>query len=111
MIREYYDILEKNKEFFDRSFEIAGQIAKKAREIFDDCEVYIAGSFAREEHKLSSDLDILIESRDIPKKIEFEWFSKVAKTLTDDHRVNIYLINREKFREVEKMCSPRIRIL
>ena len=111
MIKEYYEILEKNKEFFDRAFEVAKRIAKKAKEIFDDCEVYIVGSFARDEHKLSSDLDILIVSKEIPKKIKFEWFSKIVKTLTDDHRVNIHLINKEKFDEVEKMYSPRIRIL
>jgi len=111
MIKEYYEILEKNKEFFDRAFEVAKRIAKKAKEIFDDCEVYIVGSFARGEHKLSSDLDILIVSKEIPKKIEFEWFSKIVKTLTDDHRVNIHLVNKEKFDEVEKMYSPRIRVL
>ncbi len=111
MIEEYYEILEKNKEFFDRAFEIAEQIAKKARELFDDCEVYIVGSFARGEHTLSSDLDILIVSKEIPKKIEFEWFSRIVKTLTDDPRVNIHLVNREKFGDVEKMYSPRIKIL
>ena len=33
MIKEYYEILEKNKEFFDRAFDIAKQIAKKAEEM------------------------------------------------------------------------------
>ena len=111
MIKEYYEILERNREFFDKAFEVAKRIAKKAKEIFDDCEVYIVGSFARGEHKLSSDLDILIVSKEIPKKIKFEWYSKIVKALTNDHRVNIHLINKEKFDEVEKMYFPRIKIL
>ncbi|WP_307772164.1 MULTISPECIES: nucleotidyltransferase domain-containing protein [Archaeoglobus] len=41
---------------------------EKARKILGDCEVFIVGSFARGEHTLSSDLDILIVSSKIPEK-------------------------------------------
>ncbi len=68
MIEEYYKMLEKNKEFFERAFEIAKDVAKKAREIFKDCEVYIVGSFAKGNYKLFSDLDVLIVSENIPEK-------------------------------------------
>jgi len=111
MIEEYYKILEKNKEFFEKAPEIAKDIAKKARKLFKDCEVYIVGSYAKGTHKLSSDLDILIVSDEIPEKIDFEWYSKVVKSLTDDFRINIHLVNKEKFSEVEKMYSPKIRVL
>jgi len=108
MIEEYYKMLEKNKEFFEKAFEITKDVAKKAREIFKDCEVYIVGSYAKGTHKLSSDLDILIVSDEIPEKMEFEWYSKVVKSLTDDYRINIHLVNKDKFGEVEKMYSPKI---
>ncbi len=111
MIEEYYDLLERNREFFDRALEIAKEIAEKAKEMFEDCEVYVVGSFARGTHKLSSDLDILIVSDKIPEKIDFEWYSKVVKALTDDYRINIHLVNKEKFEKVEKLYSPRIRVL
>ncbi len=110
MIKEYYEILEKNKKFFEKAFDIAKDIAKKAREVFDDCEVYVVGSFARGEHKLSSDLDILIVSDKIPERMDFEWFSKIVKALTDDSRINIHLLNRKKFREVDRLYSPRIKV-
>ena len=108
MIEEYYKMLEKNKEFFEKAFEIAKDVAKKARELFKDCEVYIVGSYAKGTHKLSSDLDILIVSDEIPEKMDFEWYSKVVKSLTDDCRINIHLVNKDKFGEVEKMYSPKI---
>ncbi len=110
MIDEYYKILEKNKEFFEKAFEIAKDVAKKARELFKDCEVYIVGSYAKGTYKLSSE-DILIVSESIPEKMEFEWYSKVVKSLTDDYRINIHLVNRVKFGEVENMYSPKIRVL
>lgn len=106
---EYYKILKKNRELFDRAFEIAAKIKSRAEKIFR-CEVYIVGSFAKNNHTLSSDLDILIVSDEIPEKLEFEWYSKIVKTLTDDTRVNIHLWNRKKFREVEKLYRPRIPI-
>ncbi len=111
MIEDYYKILDKNKELFENAHEIAKEIAIKARRLFKDCKVYITGSFARKEHKLSSDLDILIVSNEIPKKIEFRWYCNIVKALTEDPRVNIHLVNKEKFKELERLYSPRIEIL
>lgn len=109
-VREYYEILEKNREFFKEAFEIAKDIAEKAKKMFKDCEVFIIGSFARGDHKLSSDLDILIVSDEIPDKIDFEFYSRIVKALTDDPRVNIHLLNRRRLKEVDKIYSPRIKV-
>ena len=109
-VREYYEILEKNREFFEKAFKIAKDISEKAKKMFEDCEVFIIGSFARGEHKLSSDLDILIVLDKIPDKIDFEFYSRIVKTLTDDPRVNIHLLNKRRFKEVDKIYSPRIKV-
>ncbi len=107
---EYYKLLEKNKEFFERVDEIAKDIARRAKEIFGSCDVYVVGSYARKEHKLSSDLDILIVSDRIPRKYSFDWYSIIVKKLTDDYRINIHLLNEKRFKEVEGVYSPRIKI-
>ncbi len=108
---EYYKLLEKNIEFFEKAIEIAEKVGEKAMELFDNCEVYVVGSYARKEHKLSSDLDVLVISEDIPRKYDFDWYFRIVKKLTDDHRINLHLLNREMFKEVERLYSPRIRII
>ncbi|RLI75883.1 nucleotidyltransferase domain-containing protein [Archaeoglobales archaeon] len=105
---KYYRILKRNRELFNGAFEIAAKIKSRAEGVFKDCKVYIVGSFARNSYTLSSDLDILIVSDEVPEKFEFEWYSKIVKMLTDDERVNIHLWNRGKFKNVEKLYCPRI---
>ncbi len=109
-MKEYFEMLEKNKDFFERAFEIAKDIKKRATEIFGECRVYIVGSFARGKHRLSSDLDILIVSDRIPERLDFEWYSEVVKKLTDDPRVEIHLANEENFKKLERVYSPRIEV-
>jgi len=109
-MKEYYDLLERNKEFFEKAFDIVREIAIRARRIFEDCEVYIVGSFARKTYTLSSDLDILIVSNSIPEKIDFEWYCKIVKALTDDYRINIHLLNKKRLKEYEKIYSPMIKV-
>lgn len=96
---DYYRKLKENEKFFERAFEIAREVKKKAKEIFDDCEVFIVGSFARKEHTLSSDLDLLLVSSKIPKKLSFDEYCRIVRLLSDDERINIHLLNREKFEE------------
>ncbi|MBC7110529.1 MAG: nucleotidyltransferase domain-containing protein [Archaeoglobi archaeon] len=105
---EYYERLKKNRELFERAEKIASEIKKKAKGIFEDAEVYITGSYARGEHTLSSDLDILIVSERIPEKFSFEFYRDAVIKLTDDPRVNIHLVNRRKFAELKKLYSPLI---
>ncbi len=107
---EYFETLERNRELFENAMEVAREIARKARALFGDCEVYIVGSYARGEHRLSSDLDVLIVSNHVPHRMDFEWYAGIVKKLTDDHRINIHLVSKKKFAELEKLYSPRIRI-
>ena len=79
--------------------------------LHSDCEVYIVGSFARKTYTLSSDLDILIVSSEIPEKINFEWYVQIVKSLTEDLRINIHLLNRGKLEKYQKMYSPMIKVL
>ncbi|AIG98592.1 nucleotidyltransferase domain-containing protein [Archaeoglobus fulgidus] len=107
---EYYRKLKENEKFFDNAHEIAKEIKEKAKRIFDDCDVFIVGSFARKKHTLSSDLDILIVSSKVPEKINFAEYCSIVKSLTEDSRINIHLINREKFGEMRKYYEPMIEI-
>ena len=108
MIKKYFEILKKNKDLFEKAEEVARNIKRKAKELFEDSEVYIVGSYARGDFTLSSDLDILIVSDKIPEKLDFEWYCAVVKKLTDDNRVNVHLINKRKFMELERLYLPRI---
>ena len=108
---DYFRMLEKNKGFFDNAMDVAKQVGKKAKEIFGDCQVFVTGSFAEGRHRLSSDLDILVISEEIPEKLDFEWYCRVVKSLTDDCRINIHLVNKRKFREVERLYWPRIEVV
>lgn len=108
--RTYYKMLDKNEEFFSKAMEMAKEIKEKAIKIFDDCEVFVVGSYARGEHTLSSDLDILIVSDKVPEKFDFEWYSSLVKKLTDDNKINIHPVNREKFKKLERAYIPRISV-
>ena len=110
MIREYYEMLEKNEELFRRAKDVAREIKERASKIFGDCEVYLVGSYARGDYTLSSDLDVLVVSNKIPEKIDFEWYCDIVRRLTDDDRINIHLMNRGKFKEVQGFYSPRLPI-
>lgn len=105
---EYFRMLDKNIEFFEKAYEITLKIKNRAKKIFDDCEIYITGSYARGEHTLSSDLDILIVSESFPEKMSFEYYKGVAKELTDDYRINIHLCNKKKFEELRSLYEPLI---
>jgi len=59
-------------------------------------------------HTLSSDLDVLIVSSKVPEKINFEEYCSIVNFLTEDSRINIHLINREKFGEMRKYYEPMI---
>ncbi|MDI9646712.1 MAG: nucleotidyltransferase domain-containing protein [Archaeoglobales archaeon] len=107
---EYYRKLKENEKFFVKAFEIAESIKKKAEKLFGDCEVFIVGNFARGEHRLNSDLDLLIVSTKIPSKLNFEDYCKFVKTLTEDDRINIHLLNRKRFEEMKRFYEPMIRV-
>jgi len=107
---EYYRKLKENEKFFAKAFEIAEGIKRKAEKLFGDCEVFIVGSFARGEHRLNSDLDLLIVSTKIPSKLNFEDYCKFVKALTEDDRINIHLLNRERFEEMKRFYEPMIRV-
>lgn len=98
----------KNREFFEKANEIALEIKDKAKKIFGDCKVYITGSYARGEHTLSSDLDILIVSERVPEKMSFEYYKGVVKELTDDYRINIHILGKKKFEELRGLYEPLI---
>lgn len=110
LTEEYFRMLEENKNFFKKAFEIAEKIAEKVEKLLGDCEVYVTGSFARGEHTLSSDLDILIVSPNIPEKMSFRQYVNIVEKLTDDTRVNIHLANKNKFTELRKLYSPRVKV-
>lgn len=107
---EYYRKLRENEDFFARAFEFAKEVKNRALEIFEDCEVFIVGSFARGEHKLNSDLDLLIVSEKIPNKLKFEDYCRVVKLLTDDDRINIHLLSKKRFEEMKRFYEPRIKV-
>lgn len=109
MVR-YYEMLRENEDFFRNAKRIAAEVRERAEKILGDCEVFIVGSYARGEHTLSSDLDILIVSDRIPERFSFEWYAGFVKALTDDDRVNIHPVCKKRFGDVEKAYTPRIRV-
>ncbi|MEG9194922.1 MAG: nucleotidyltransferase domain-containing protein [Archaeoglobales archaeon] len=107
---KYYEMLKKNGDFFAKAFDIARDVKKRARELFRECEVFIVGSFARGDHKLSSDLDILIVSDSIPERLRFEEYCEIVKKIAEDPRINIHLLSRSKFHEYESLYRERIEV-
>ncbi|MCD6348209.1 MAG: nucleotidyltransferase domain-containing protein [Candidatus Korarchaeota archaeon] len=105
-MKRYFEILRRNEEFFRRAEDIAKEIKRRASKVLSDCEVYIVGSYARGEHTLSSDLDVLIISDAIPERYSFEWYVSVVRNLTDDPRVNVHLLNPKRLRELEALYRP-----
>ncbi|HDI74537.1 MAG TPA: nucleotidyltransferase domain-containing protein, partial [Thermoprotei archaeon] len=49
-------------------------------------------------------------SNSIPEKIDFEWYCKIVKALTDDYRINIHLLSKKRLKEYEKIYSPMIKV-
>jgi len=105
-MRRYFEILQRNEEFFKRAEDIAKEIKEIAIRMLGSCEIYIVGSYARGEHTLSSDLDILIVSDAIPERYSFEWYVSMVRKLTDDPRVNIHLLNPKRLQELEALYRP-----
>jgi len=105
-MKRYFEMLRKNEELFKRAEEIAEEIRRRASKIFGRCEVYLVGSYARGEQTLSSDLDILIVSEAIPERYSFDWYSNVVRSLTEDPRVDIHLLNPKKLQELEALYRP-----
>ncbi|MEM5830180.1 MAG: nucleotidyltransferase domain-containing protein [Candidatus Aenigmatarchaeota archaeon] len=110
MIEKYYKSLEENKKFFENALNIAKEIKEKARKIFKNYKVYIGGSFARGEHKLNSDLDIIIVSKEIPKKMSFDEYFKIISNICEDERVNIHLLNESFFEKNKKFYKKLIEV-
>ena len=103
---EYFKILEREAKVFEEAEKIKELIEKRAKEIFEDAEVYIVGSYKEKKHKLFSDLDILIVSEKIPEKINFEWYYNIVKKLLEGlnfEKINIHLVNKKKFGELQKL--------
>lgn len=109
-MKRYFEILQRNDEFFRRAEDIAREVKKRAHEILGDCEVYIVGSYARGEHTLSSDLDILVVSDAIPERYSLEWYVSMVRNITDDPRVNVHLLNPKRIRELKALYRPMIRV-
>ncbi|WP_456369268.1 nucleotidyltransferase domain-containing protein [Geoglobus sp.] len=102
---KYYELLRKNEDFFRNAKMIAVEAKERAEKIFGECEVFMVGSYARGEHTLSSDLDILIVSDRIPERFSPEWCVELVRSLTDDERVNIHPVCIKRFRDVEKVYT------
>jgi len=81
-MKRYFEILQRNEEFFRRAEDIAREIKKRASKVLGNCEAYIVGSYARGEHTLSSDLDVLVVSDAIPERYSFEWYFSMVRNLT-----------------------------
>lgn len=109
--RTYFEKLEERNKLFRRALEIAREIGERAEKLLGECEVYIVGSFARGEQKLSSDLDILIVSQGIPDKLEFEWYYRMVKRLSGYDGVNIHLLSPSSFKKFNNMYKERLKVL
>ncbi len=105
-MKKYFEILDHNEEFFRKAEDIAKEIKRRAIKILGDCKVYIVGSYARGEHTLSSDLDVLIVSDSIPERYSFEWYFSVVRRLTEDPRVNVHLLNSKRLKELGALYRP-----
>ncbi|MEM5820891.1 MAG: nucleotidyltransferase domain-containing protein [Candidatus Aenigmatarchaeota archaeon] len=110
MIEKYYKSLEENKKFFENALEIAKEIKERVKKFFKDYKIYIGGSFARNEHKLNSDLDIIIVSPEIPEKMKFDEYFKIISELCEDERVNIHLLNKDFFERNKRIYKRLIEV-
>ncbi|QOJ79013.1 nucleotidyltransferase domain-containing protein [Infirmifilum lucidum] len=90
--------------------EVAREVKRRAEAMFGRCEVYVVGSFARGEHRLSSDFDVLVVAEGIPDRVDFEWYYDVARRLVDEEGVNVHLLSPSSFARLEKMYKDRVRV-
>lgn len=109
--RAYFRMLNERSELFKRAFEIAERVGERAKELFGVCEVYLIGSFARGEHKLSSDLDILLVVPGVPDKLDFDWYMMILKELSCGEEVNLHILNPEAFKKSKGIYRNRIRVV
>jgi len=111
--KEYFKKLEREGKIFEKAEEIAKIVKKRASTIFQDCKVFLCGSYVKGSYTLSSDLDILIVAENIPKRLRFEYYYATVKKLLKDlnfSKINIHLLNKEKFLKRKKIYEPLLEI-
>jgi len=88
------------------------KIAEAAKELLEDCEVYVFGSIVEGEAVGGSDVDILIISNKVPSKAKEKW--KLKAELEEKaglplyHPYEIHLVNRKEAEWYMKHIKKKI---
>ncbi|RLI97063.1 MAG: DNA polymerase subunit beta [Candidatus Aenigmatarchaeota archaeon] len=101
-----------NEKYF-RNFLKYAKIAKRiAEKELKDVRVFIFGSIVKKEHTPASDIDLLIISKNMPKRISerAKIQAKILKKIGIFSPFEIHMVNEEEFKWYEKFIDKKIEV-
>jgi len=104
--------LRKDREYFDNFMEYAERIKEIAERILGEAEVLVFGSVADGRATMASDIDVLIISKNAPKKIseKSKVIGEILKEIGVFSPFEIHLVTPEEFKWYENFLKKFIRI-
>ncbi len=93
------EIVEEEKKYFERYREYAKKIKEIAKSELSDVKVFVFGSVIEGKHTPSSDIDILVVSKNMPKSMgdRAKIRAKILKEIGITSPFEIHLVNPKEF--------------
>lgn len=113
---EYFSSLieraRKNQKYFKNYLKYARIIKRVAKKELKEVKVYVFGSIVKNTNLPSSDIDILIVSKNMPKKISdrSRIKAKIWKEIGIFSPFEIHLVNEEEFKWYEKSIDKKVMV-
>ncbi len=116
MKKTLFDILleeKKEKKKYFRNYLKYAKIAKKiAKSELGDVKVFVFGSVVKKEHTPTSDIDLLIVSKNMPKtmKERAKIQAKILEKIGIRAPFEIHMVNEKEFKWYEKFIDKKIAV-
>ncbi|MDK2372904.1 MAG: nucleotidyltransferase domain-containing protein [Candidatus Korarchaeota archaeon] len=112
MFEHLIDLVREEEKYRKDPIKIAKAIKEVAEEMFGEVRVYLFGSVAEGEDTPSSDMDIMVVSREVPKSVgeRSELVARILEVVGVDAPVEIHLLRPEEEDWYLKFVKKRIEV-
>ncbi len=102
-----------NKKYFDNYLYYAKLISKIVKELLGEAEVYVFGSVVEGKHTPASDIDILIVSKNVPKRLEdrAKISGEILKRIDVFAPFEFHVVTPKEFEWYKRFVKKMVRVL